>query len=117
MEVMRKYLEGVVSSLVLSVLFLGVVPVANAGDFTVRTNIVSVRSYLEGSYFVTVGSQALNTGQNCTTVYRVAGDAAGAKTIIATILTAKATDSQIQLEMPTGCPDGWGSPIISVVVL
>ena len=114
---MRKYLEGVFSSLVLSVLFLGVVPVANAGDWSVNTNIVNVRSYLDGTYFVTVGSPALTTGQRCTTVYRVVGSAAGAKTIIATLLTAKATDSQIQVEMPTGCPDAWGSPIISVRVL
>lgn len=113
---MKKYMKGVLSSIILGGLFLSVMPTAYAGDFTARTSIVSVRSYVQGAYFVTLASSALKAGGTCTTVYKVSGDAAGAKTIIATLLTAKATGSQVELEVPTGCPDGWGSLITSVVV-
>ena len=109
---MNKILKGVL----LGGFLLGLVPMAHAGDFTATTQITNVRSYQEGSYFVTVQSSALAAGGTCTTVYKVNGAASGAKTIIATLLTAKATDRNVRLEMATGCPDGWGSEIISVIV-
>ena len=91
---------------------------AYAGDFTARADIVSVRSYLNGAYFVTIsGNGALKNGIACTTVYKVPAAAAGAKTLVATLLTAKAAGNQVELEVATGCPaPKWGQDIISVVL-
>ena len=108
---MKKLGKKILAASVIAV--VGFAPVANAGVFTAKTNVVSVRSYVDGSYFVTVATAAMKSGPNCTTVYKVVPGLAGQKTIIATILTAKASGSQVELE--TTC-SGWGSPITSVVV-
>jgi len=81
---------------------------------TVVTTISKMRPYSSGAYFVTLASNQLTTG-TCTTVYQVKADAAGAKSVIASLLTAYALGESIQIEIPTatGC-EGFGTPIQSV---
>ena len=84
---------------------------------TVSTTITKLRPYTDGSYFVTLGSNALNNATTCTTVYLVQSGDAGANAVIASLLTAFALGSNIQIELPTatGC-EGFATPIQSVFI-
>ncbi len=90
---------------------------ANAGAFTVPAKIVWLRSYVNGAYFVNINTARLSGGGTCTTVYKVNQNQPGAKTIIATLLSAKAMNDSITIELDnTGCK-GWGTLITSVFIL
>lgn len=99
---------------VLGLFLCGSVTPAFAGPFTVETKINWLRSYLDGSYFVNVTSNKLSGGGTCTTVYKVVSSNPGAKTVIATLLSAQASNRNIIIEIPA-C-NGWGTEIISVFI-
>ena len=103
------------TKLLVSLSALLTVGAVNAEPRTAVVDIVSMRPYTDGSYFVTVSSNAMVGAAACTTVYKVNSEGAGAKSVIASLLTAYALPSQIQIEVPTatGCT-GWGSEIASV---
>jgi hypothetical protein len=88
---------------------------ANAEPRTAVAKIVKMRPYSTGAYFVTLDSNLLG-GSACTTTYRVNADGAGAKNVIASLLTAYALEQSVQLEVPSGGADceGFGTPIQSV---
>lgn len=81
------------------------------------TSISSMRPYTTGTYFVTLATAAIADGSTCNRTYSVKSDDAGAKSVIATLLTAYALGQDVQLEVPTstGC-EGFGTPIQSVIV-
>ncbi len=85
---------------------------------TVPLTISSLRAYTEGTYFVNVNTSSMATGSPCTTTYTVNKDDAGGKNVIATLLTAKASGSTVQIEINTtdGCT-GYGTAIQSVFLL
>jgi len=102
---------GIVSAVILSAV------AAHADPRSVLVDITRLRPYTNGTYFVSVSSDQLTTGASCTTVYAVKKDDAGAKAVIASILTAFALGSKIQIETPTavGCT-GFGTAIQSVFI-
>jgi len=95
---------------------LSAVP-ASADPRSVLVDITRLRPYTSGTFFVSVSSAQLTTGASCTTVYAVKKDDPGAKNVIASILTAFALGSKVQIETPTatGC-SGFGTPIQSVFI-
>jgi hypothetical protein len=88
---------------------------AMAEPRTAVADIAKLRPYTSGEYFVTLSSNLLG-GSPCTTTYKVKASDAGAKSVIASILTAYALGQQVQIEVPSGGPDceGFGTPIQSV---
>ena len=70
-----------------------------------------LRPYANGDYFVKLASDQLD-GASCTVTYKVKGVAAGAKAVIASLLTAYALPKKIQLE--TDPCTGYGTLIKSV---
>lgn len=82
---------------------------------TKYTDISSMRPYTNGDYFITLASNQFSNGTVCTNTYKVQSSAAGAKAVIASLLTAYASGQKIQIEVPTatGC-QGFGTPIQSV---
>ncbi len=92
-----------------------IVTVANAEPRTALVDITKMRPYTTGAYFVTVSSNLMANGAQCHTVYKVNAADAGAKSVIASLLTAYSLEKKIQIEVPTatGCI-GFGTPIASV---
>ena len=113
------------TKLLISLSALLVAGAVNAEPRSVPVDIVNMRPYTDGSYFVTVSSNAMLPcaanavncipAATCTTVYKVKSDDPGAKAVIASLLTAYALPKQIQIEVPTitGCTN-WGTNIASV---
>lgn len=99
---------------VLGLFLCGTLTPAYAGKFTVQTKINWLRSYLDGSYFVNVTSNKITGAAPCTTVYKVVSAQPGAKTIIATLLSAQAANRNIIIEIDNAGCQGWGTQIISV---
>ena len=84
---------------------------------TVNQPISNMRAYTTGTYFVTLATSAITGGSTCNRTYKVKNDDPGAKTVIASLLTAYALNQDIQIEIPTaaGCT-GFGTAIQSVIV-
>jgi len=108
--------KSILKALVLSASMLAAFNVM-AEPRTVVSSISSMRPYTTGTYFVTLATASLADGTSCNRTYRVRNDDAGAKTVIASLLTAYAMGQDVQLEVPTstGCT-GFGTPIQSVIV-
>ncbi|RBP51488.1 hypothetical protein [Arenicella xantha] len=104
-----------ISVLAVSLMAIATSFTASAEPRSVAVDITKMRPYASGNYFVTVSSDEMNDSSNCTLVYKVQSDAAGAKSVIASLLTAYALEKPIEIEIPTstGC-EGFGTPIQSV---
>lgn len=111
------------STTLLIALSIFVSAIASAEPRTVPTKITSMRPYTDGSYFITVADRNLaNSSGNITictnSTFKVQSDAAGAKSVIASLLTAYALDSDVQIEFPTAETEcGFGTLIQSVFLL
>lgn len=101
----------------LSMLLVGSMMAANAvaAPNTEPAKIKLLRPYANGTMFVQMNTTTLTDGGTCSSVYRVQNDQPGAKAVIATLLTAYALESDVEIELPTstGCT-GFGTPIQSV---
>ena len=88
---------------------------AAAAPNTLPGQIILLRPYSNGSMFVQLDTSGLADGTTCTSVYAVRSDLTGAKTVIATLLTAYALGADVEIEVPTstGC-EGFGTGIQSV---
>ena len=84
---------------------------------TLSGPIANLRAYTSGVYFVTLPSADMADGTTCNKTYKVKADGLGAKAVIASLLTAFALGSDVQLEIPTttGC-EGFGTPIQSAIL-
>jgi len=118
LEILRNYImiKLMMRSVLLILTIVATVSV-NAEPRTVNQAISNMRAYTTGTYFVTLASSAIVGGSPCHRTYAVNNSDAGAKTVVASLLTAYALGQNVQIEIPTaaGCT-GFGTGIQSVII-